>query len=284
MLEFQPRRQLGLERVERFVKIRTGWLRCAACLTLLVTAQSFAQTAHAAKSYLKEATVTEAAGTVHIVANNARPLAQVLDALQQKYKWAVDYEDPQFISKMDVVETKETGKSAVDSNLPAQLPAGGSFAIDFPSSAPAEEKILQLAVDSYNRSDNPGRFELRSNKQGAFFVVGVKARDSRDQIVNQSALLDEPITLANQQRTAVDTINAICQEITKQRSIAVTLGVFPQRVLAAAPATVGGTKVAARDLLYQTLASINRTFCWRLLFDPSSKGYFLDIHLLPKNP
>jgi hypothetical protein len=40
--------------------------------------------------------------------------------------------------------------------------------------------------------------------------------------------------------------------------------------------------VAARDLLYQALTGLNRRFYWRLLYDPVSKGYVLDIHLLPK--
>jgi hypothetical protein len=265
------------------VKIRTGWIKHAACLTLLVTPQcisqaSFSQATHA---YSREATISENAGTVHIVANSPRPLAQVLDALQGKYKWAVDYEDPQFISKMDLVETKEPGKAATDSNLPAQFPAGGSFTIEFPSAAPVEEKILQLAVDAYNRSENPGRFELRSGKPGAYFVVGVKARDAHGQIASQPALFDEPITLTGQQRTAFDTVNMICREVAAQRGIAITLGVFPQRVLAGLSVTVGGTKVSARDLLLQTLTAMNRPFYWRLLFDPSSKGYFLDIHLVP---
>lgn len=260
--------------------MKTSQLKFAACVSLLVLTQSFSQTTNAPKSYLKEATISESAGTIRIVANNPRPLAQVLDALRQKYDWVVDYEDPQFVSRLDLVETKEAGKPATNSNLPSQLPAGGSFSIEFPSNTPAETKILQLAVDSYNRSDNPGRFELRSGKQGAYSVVGVKARNAGDQMASQQALFDEPVTLANQQRTALDTINLICQAVAAQRGLAVTLGVFPQRVLAAAPVSVGGTKVAARDLLYQTLSSIARRFYWRLLFDPASKGYVLDIHLL----
>lgn len=263
------------------MNIRISWVKCAACLCWFLAAQSFSQTTNSPKSYLKEATISESAGTVRIVANNPRPLAQMLDALQKKYGWAVDYEDPQFLSKMDVIEVKETGKAATDSNPSPELPAGGPFTIEFPSSAMSEEKILQLAVDSYNRSDNPGRFELRSAKQGAFFVVGIKARDAHAQIGNQSAVFDEPVTVVNQQRNALDTVNLICQQIAAQRGIAVTLGVFPQRVLAAATVSVGGTKVAARELLLEALNLPRHSLYWRLLFDPNSKGYFLDIHLVP---
>jgi hypothetical protein len=262
------------------VTIQNRRLTFAACTALVALAQSFSQTIHSPKSYSKEATISESAGTTRIVANSPRPLAQVLDGLRQKYGWAVDYEDPQFISKMDVVETNEAGKSATDSNLPSQLPAGGAFTLEFPSSAPVEEKVLQLAVDRYNQSDNPGRFELRSNKQGAFFVVGVKSRDTHDKVASQSPLLDEPVTLVSQQRTALDAVNLICQAVAAQRGITVTLGIFPRRVLAASPVSFGDSKVPARDLLYRVLSDTSRKFYWRLLFDPASKAYVLDIHLM----
>jgi hypothetical protein len=253
-------------------------LKVAACAVLLLSPHSFSQTDRP-KAYLKEATISESAGKVQIISNSPRPLAQILDALRQKYGWPVNYEDPRFDSKMDVVETKKPG-IATDSNLPSLLPAGGAFTIEFSSSAPSEEKILQSAVESYNRGNYPGRFEVRSGKPGAYSIVGVKARDARDQITGQSPLFDEPVSLASQQRMALDTINLICQAIAEQRGVAVTLGVFPRRVLAAAPVVLGGVKVPARDLLYQTLSNINRPFYWRLLYDPSTHGYFLDIHLL----
>jgi hypothetical protein len=43
---------------------------------------------------------------------------------------------------------------------------------------------------------------------------------------------------------------------------------------------VGGTKVSARELLLQILSQLQGNFYWRLLFDPNSKGYVLDLHLM----
>jgi hypothetical protein len=250
-------------------------------ISLLFMSQAISQTAHEASSYLKQAAISETAGTIHIVANSPRPLAQTLDALQQKYGWVVDYEDPQFISKLDVVQTEDLGKSAATSNLPATLPGGGRFSVDFPAAAPEEEKVLQSVVDSYNGSDNPGRFELRRSKQGTFFVAGTQARDGQGQLSRQRVLFDMPITLATRRRTVSDTVNLICRKIAGGSRIAVSLGVSPRNLLDHTDVTVGGTKVSARDLLLQTLTSTHRNLYWRLLFDPNSKGYVLDIHLAP---
>jgi hypothetical protein len=256
-------------------------IKCVTYLSLLVMSQSILQKPRETGAYLRQAAISEADGTIHIVANSPRPLAQTLDALQQKYGWVVDYEDPQFISKLDLVETEDPGSRAPNSKLPGHLPAGGPFTVEFPAGTPDEEKTLQLVVDSYNRSDNPGRFELRSSKPGGFFVVGAEARDARGKISHQRVILDVPITLAAQPRTASDTLKLICRKIAVQRGIPVRVGMSPRRLLDGASVTVGGTKVSARDLLLQTLASTHRRLYWRLLFDPNSKGYFFDVHWIP---
>ena len=130
-------------------------------LSFLIALQTSAQTSKGSRSYSKDATISLSGGTVHIVANSPRPLEQVLDALQQKYGWAINYEDPQYISSMDIV-TSAGGDSR------SKLPAGETFAVEFSATAPEEEKILHLVVDSYNQSKNPGRFrELRRDTQRA---------------------------------------------------------------------------------------------------------------------
>jgi len=191
----------------------------------------------------------------------------------------VDYEDPQFISKLDVVETQAAGEHAARTNVPPRMPGGGAFSVEFPAEAPEKAKVLQLVVDAYNRSDNPGRFELRTNKEGVFFVVGVQAHDARGQISRQRAVFDAPITLVRRPRTASETVNLICNKIAILRGVKVTMAITPRTVMNNTQVTVGGTKVPARELLLQVLTATHKTLYWRLLFDPVTKGYFLDIHM-----
>jgi len=246
------------------------------CAVLLTGSLLSSQTARETTSYLKQAEISETAGKVHIVANSPRPLAQILDSLREKYGWAVSYEDPQFISELDLVDAEDPINHARRTNLPR----GGVFSVEFPSGA-EEETTLQLVVDLYNRSNNPGRFELRKSEQRNFSVVGVEARDRHGQISRQRALLDVQIMLATRPRTASETVRLICRQIAAQRGVAVTVGVSPRKVLDQTSLTVGGTNMSARDLLLRTLAATRRTIYWQLLFDPNSKGYFLDIHLKP---
>ena len=135
-------------------------------------------------------------------------------------------------------------------------------------------------IDAYNLSDNPGRFEIRKSNQDVLFVVGTQSRDSQGHLLQQQPIFDVLITLAKQKRTAIDAVQLICRKIAEQGRVKVKLGVIPRNVLAHSQVTVGGSKVAARDILLETLALTRHGLYWRLLFDPSSKAYFLDIHSL----
>ncbi len=219
-------------------------------------------------SYLRQAEVHETKGTVQIVANSPRPLAQVLDALFQKYGWMVDYEDPRFTSKMDLTESDGPSKQIV--------PSGGSFTVEFPANM-EKEKVLQLVTDSYNKSTNPGRFELRK-VQDTFAVIGVQARNSQGQLSPQKPLFDAPITVKKQKQNISDTLKLICQTLSKRTGTAITIGVTPRNLLDRGQIEVGGAQLAARDLVLQSLTLPDHQFYWRLVFDPGSKGYWLDIH------
>src|SRR5579862_5238750 len=84
----------------RRVVIDMKLIKWATTLSVCVAMQALSQTAPGARPYLKEAAISQTAGTVRIEANSPRPLAQVLDALRQKYGWVVDYEDPQYVSSV----------------------------------------------------------------------------------------------------------------------------------------------------------------------------------------
>jgi hypothetical protein len=238
---------------------------------IFLALSAFTQTAGAG-NYLKQAKISRDGSTIIIDANSPRPLAQVLDALQVKYAWSIDYEDPQYTAVADVVDAPKS------SPLP-KLPAGAAFSVQFPANAPDEEKVLRAIVDSYNKSKNPGQFELR-HADGIFYVVGDAAHDEKGGIAKQQVLLDAPVTLANEERTVTETVKLMCDQLAAQSGMQVTLGVTPRRPMDRNSIKLGGTKIPARDLLLQALHATHQNLYWQLLYDPSSKGYVLNIHAL----
>jgi hypothetical protein len=248
-------------------------IRRILCLTIILASQGSAQTiAEKPAPYLRQATVTQTAELVHITANSPRPLLQTLEALQRMYGWMVGYEDPLYNSHHDVVDVMNNGSRV-------EVPAGGEFSVEFPASAPGEEKTLRLIVDAYNQSKNPGRFNLRRTAGGDIYIVGTAAHNEAGAISSQEPLLDTTITLGSEERTVADTIDLLCQAVGAQGHTTIVVGVVPKNILEHTSATIGGTKISARELLDQCLKATHRNLNWRLLFDSASKGYFLDIHL-----
>jgi hypothetical protein len=261
---------------------------CLLCaLGVLAISSSFAQTTAETK-YVARAMISRAGDTVHLSANDPRPLAQALDALQREYGWLVNYEDPQYVSKLDLVEvTNPPQHRNAGSDTQVHYPSGGVFNLDFPNgpaphSSPDEPTTLRLLVDAYNRSDNPGRFELRKTAERRFDVVGTSAYDAMGHISQQTILLDLPVTMVDRQRSASKTIELICLQITERTHTKVTLGVFPMS-LQTMMVKVTGIKLPARTLLERALTATGRKFIWRMFFDPDSKTYFLSCRLVQQS-
>jgi hypothetical protein len=221
--------------------------------------------------YLRQAAITETSEVVHITANSPRPLLQALDALRHKYGWVVNYEDPAYTSNLEIVESQEDPSHLL-------LPAGGSFHVEFPVAAPLEDQTLRLIVDAYNQSSNPGRFEVRRTIEGGFHVVGTSARNKANIMSPLPPLLDTPVTIAARQRTIADTINLLCRVLAVQKHTSVSVGLLPRALMAYTTVKIGGAKVPARELLIQSLAATRRNVYWCLFFDPTSKGYVLNLH------
>jgi len=246
-------------------------LKNAAWLLLVVAVSALPQTAKDSGQYLKDAAISETKDVVRITANSPRPLAQVLEALQKKYGWIVDYEDPQYTASQDVVEASSNGQRM-------KYPSGGSFSVEFPAKSPDEEKTLRLIVDAYNHSKNPGQFELRRGPEKRFYIVGNAAHDEKGGIVLQTPPLDVPVTLPGDERGLTETLDLLCEEITKQSHVDVVIAVSPRSLLGKTSAKIGGIKVPARELLMQSLAATHHALYWILLYDPNTKGFFLSIH------
>jgi hypothetical protein len=244
-------------------------MKRALILTLLVGFQGHSQTT-APEQYWKQAKVSETNGNVQIQVNSPRPITQVLEALQEKYRWVVNYEDPQFTAAVDQVEQPGTNGKLI-------LPTGGKFEVEFPAKSPDEEKTLRSLVDSYNRSKNPGRFELRT-ANSLFYIVGTGAHDNKGAIANQTVVLDLPVTPSAEEHTITDALNEICEQISAQSHITVIVGISPRNVLDHNSVKLSATKAPAREVIQQCFEASHHKLYWRLLYDASSERYLLNIH------
>ncbi len=225
---------------------------------------------------IKKPLIYQIGQKVHINAAGSRPLLQAVDALQQKYAWIVDYEDPQYLSPTDSAtnQLSPTGHRHANAD---QIRENG-FSVEFnggPTSniRPDEQTVLALVVDANNQSNDAGQFELRKVKDRSFAVVGIGVRDSLGQTAGRRPILDTPISLTSERRSTRKTIFLICQKLSEQGKIPVVVNDVGDSLPGRETVAIGGTAVTVRTLLSRTLASMGGNLYWRLIYDSSNKSY-----------
>lgn len=241
---------------------------------------------NAPAGYSKEADITRSGSSIHLSANSPRPLEQAISALQSTYGWFVSYEDPRFEHASDLAEASDSRYGSGQKTATSKrVPNGHTFTVDFPAgttpgAAPDQEKSLRAIVDAYNQSKNPGHFELRSLPNGGFSIVGIGAHNKSGEIGAQTPILDTLITIPTKEQTATRTARLFCQSLSAASHTTVALGVYPVNLLEHNLVRVGGTRMAARTMLANLATATSRQFAWQLLYDPDTKSYFLNLHIV----
>lgn len=246
----------------------------AAIAMLFAASSSLAQTA----SHIKKPVIYQVGEYLHINAGGTRPLLQAVEAVQEKYGWAVDYEDPQYPQAPDNPTNRISPPHRLHSYA-TNGDANDSFSLQYklganPNSPPGEAKLLWALVDAFNQNASTAQFKLLQQENNRFAVVGVEVRGANEQMVAQQPLLDLPIALMPERRSAADAIAAICRELSQDSKLPVAPHVSANL---SGTVVLGGSAQPARELLFQVLAATASEAYWQLLYDAQGESYELNI-------
>ena len=261
------------------------------CLGVLVALAAFAslyavqptQLDARLSGFIKYARVRHVANSATVYANEPRPLAQAVRGLSGEYGWAIDYEDPPYYSKYDLVDdTDPRWRKAHPNEKGVVGVAGRSFHTAFLSSpndtsTAQEARILDSVVSDYNKSGNPGRFIVRNEGDGRFSVVGVKVEGNYGREEPVSPVLDTPVTIPSETRNASLTIRAILAAASATAHVKLESGTVPLNIMHNSQVTVGGQNIPARELLAQVVNATQVKLCWHLYYDADEKMYVLNL-------
>jgi hypothetical protein len=226
--------------------------------------------------YLSEPKLTETNLQLEITANDPRPLENVLDALAHQHGWHINYEDPQY-GKLDILDDTPPSSLNEHPNGPrAYVVAGGAFyakiSVDgyFPDSP---TQVLPALVEAYNRSDNPGRFELRQINHGVFDVVPTGTAEGP-----QKPILDTLMRFDTNDSDVTHSIEAFCEALSRATGHSVEFLDFsversPQEPII----SLHVQNQPAREILRTMLGQVSSTRSWRLLYDPDLRKFVLTI-------
>ena len=231
------------------------------------------------EGYFGEPKIKEAESWLEITANDPRPLDNVLGALKRQNGWHINYEDPQY-AKADIVDDTAPSWLQEHPNGPRGYAVGGGafrakIVVDgyFPDEP---RQILFALVEAYNRSGNPGRFELRTVNRESFDIVPTAAADGP-----QTPLLDTVMGFdATDADNAPATLRKFCEKLSVQSGPTVVFGGTgspSENRLYQAYIEEHSQNQPAREIIRQMYKQVGSTDCWRLLYDPDSNKFWLQM-------
>jgi hypothetical protein len=224
-----------------------------------------------------EARFVHSESSLEIDVNSPRPLDDVLAVLARNHGWRINYEDPHY-AKADLVDdTAPSWLREHPSGDRIYVVAGGAFYAKIPVDAyfPVDPRqILPALVEAYNRSGNPGKFELRPENNESFDVVATAAGDGP-----QTPLLDTVMSFdAKDSDSADSSLEAFCEALS--RASGESVGFWRFFVTGTSYFPGGRIKLhvqnqPAREVLRRMLGQVTSTKSWCLLYDPELRKFLL---------
>ncbi|HET6975600.1 MAG TPA: hypothetical protein VFI24_04710 [Pyrinomonadaceae bacterium] len=232
--------------------------------------------------------------TDQISVNDPRPVALAVETLEKKYGWIITYEDPPYVHESELVDVTEKVRRDLDKFKPGQapkvlIPKGGDLTLKY-SIDPATKKpvdsavVVQQLLDAYAIAGNPGVFRLdRDGERLHIFAGAAKGKDGV--LVAHRSVFDVPITLPAQKRNGLELLDAFCSAVSQASGTRVVLATVPMTLFFRYQTESGAKEQRARDFLTHEFDRMNNIkLSWRLLYDPVSKAYFLNIHTVSSLP
>ena len=225
-----------------------------------------------------------------LTVDDPRPVAEAIFRMIRQYPTIVTYEDPRYVYSEDIQDvTERVRRNASDTGRRILVPKGGPLQVTYEVNTDSNQpvscaNVLAAILQAARVNPSGGRFAVK--QQGEMFhVVPAQVRDISGKWVQQTPILDTPITLYVEQQDYHQLIEAIVAEVSKASGEKVVLyddqfaPSFANRI-----GRVNATNQPARDVLMTALHAMSDRFTYRLLYDPGVKYYGLNLHLAAEPP
>lgn len=241
------------------------------------------------RHYLDKAQISDDAstGTMIVVANAPLPLLDALIAVRSRYGWAVNWEEAPLHSRFDTYDcTDPAWRSKHPGEKGATCASGAFFTsslarIEGQPGVGDEKATLEKLVDDYNKSDNPGKYEV-FEADGGLAIVGVKARDEKGILREVTPLLNTVLELPPGKRNVRETIDTILKSLSSSTGAKTGYMSWATHDFDVTEVDLGGHPATARQLLNEALASTGRPFTYRLGFSVEDDTYYLNTDIARK--
>lgn len=218
------------------------------------------------------------------ITNQSRPVMRALLQLSKQYGYVITYEEPILIYTDDLRDVTTQRHISRYSARKILIPHGGSLQLQLPAGSKIGEQgmddLLQQLVEAWADSNQGGAHFAVEEDGATFHIVPTEVRDSDGNWQAVESILKKPISLPSQPRDKYQTFDAICRAISI--SAGPKVNCLPDGGLIVGPwqtaqYTVGANDEPAESVLTRAIAQIMGRSSWYLLYDPTTRSYFLNI-------
>lgn len=236
--------------------------------------------------------VRQVGNRVDLYVDDSRPVAEVVHELAARYGVVITYEDPRYAYEADLKDVTLEVRRDLDKYPPGQapkviVPMGGTLYLSYElplrhDAVPRIEEILQKLATAQSATGTGGEFRVLHVGE-TYHVVPTRVRARNGAWVEQSSILDVPITIPKKLRSNDEMLDAICGAVSQAGGMTVSVGGGPvsRLVVRVERAVRGASAEPARDVLMRTLESTKQKAAWQLFYSPDDKIYFLNLYVLP---
>ncbi len=225
---------------------------------------------------------------VNLSVQDGRPLAKAIETLEAKYGWVITYEDPRYVHLSEIADVTEMVRNPLHKSTPGSeatrvlVPKGGALVIDYDvmsdTGLPVDrEAVIQQLLEANSVYGNAGSFRLERKGQ-VLHVIPTAAKSSTGKLAAQESVLDTVISLPAEERSAMQTLDAICAAVSQATKTQVVVGMVPLNRFFQHRDQEGATSETARDVLLKLLERTGTNLSWQLFYEPGIRMYALNIH------
>jgi hypothetical protein len=235
--------------------------------------------------------VSQGRTKVNLSVNDARPVAKAITMLGARYGWIITYEDPRYAHADDIADVTEKvrrdlGKYPEGQAPRVLIPKGGDLNFDYDvlaeTNLPSDPGVVvRQLLNAQAATASSARFRLEKSKS-IIHVIPSAIKDRSGRLTPQQSLLDTIVTLSANERTGLQTLEALTESIGKAAQVRIILGNVPLGLFLRHKDSHGVAGQRAREFLVELLRRISpdRPLSWQLLYDPGLQMYALNIYAL----
>lgn len=234
---------------------------------------------------------------VGLEVNDPRPVAAAIELLEGRHGVVITYEDPPYTDPSDLTNVaqqvrQDLERYALGAAPPVLVPRGGNLSLVYPVTRQTNQpvdltQVLTHVCAVHAANDNPGSFTLR-NDTGVLHVVPTEVRGADGKTRAVVPALDTLVELPTEQRTGLDTLQALCDAIHAAGAMRTVVGTIPMNLFLNQNLSYGCQQKPAREALVEVLAALGGgILSWQLFYEPMERYYVLNIHAVlnaPKKP